>query len=102
MKTFLEKALSKTEKSGKKIVYSYVRSYEYPQFNMVKKTKTALTDIKREIMKLVVKTKVVTTSEIATELEVSWNTAEKHLLELTIDGKVIRMKKTGVNLWVIK
>gem|GEM_PF-7025549 len=33
---------------------------------------------------------------------VSWNTAEKHLLELTLDNKITRMKKAGVNLWVIK
>ena len=59
-------------------------------------------DFKKEIMKMVSATKVVTTSEIAEKLKVSWNTAEKHLLELTIDGKIIRMKKTGVNLWIIK
>ena len=59
-------------------------------------------DFKKEIMKNVVKSKVVTTSEIAGELNVSWNTAEKHLLELTIEGKITRMKKAGVNLWVIK
>ena len=59
-------------------------------------------DFKKEIMKLIEKTKVVTTSEIAEELKISWNTAEKHLLELTIDNKVTRMKKAGVNLWVIK
>ncbi len=56
----------------------------------------------KEVMKLVEKTKVVTTSEIAEELKVSWNTAEKHLLELTLDGKITRMKKAGVNLWVVK
>ena len=59
-------------------------------------------DIKKEIIKLIEKTRVVTTSEIAEKLGVSWNTAEKHLLELTIEGKVIRMKKAGVNLWVAK
>ena len=59
-------------------------------------------DFKKEVMKLVEKTKVVTTSEIADELKVSWNTAEKHLLELTLDDKITRMKKAGVNLWVIK
>ncbi|MFC1685884.1 FaeA/PapI family transcriptional regulator [Nanoarchaeota archaeon] len=59
-------------------------------------------DFKKEIMKNILKTKVVTTSEIAGELGVSWNTAEKHLLELTIEGKINRMKKAGVNLWVIK
>ena len=58
--------------------------------------------LKKEIIKLIEKTKVVTTSEIASELKVSWNTAEKHLLELTLDNKITRMKKAGVNLWVIK
>ncbi len=61
-----------------------------------------MADFKKEIMKMIQRTKVVTTSEIAAELKVSWNTAEKHLLELTIDGKITRMKKAGVNLWVIK
>lgn len=59
-------------------------------------------DFKKEIMKLLEQTKVVTTSEIAEEIKVSWNTAEKHLLELTLDDKITRMKKAGVNLWVIK
>ena len=59
-------------------------------------------DYKKEAMKLIEKTKVVTTSEIAEELKVSWNTAEKHLLELTIENRITRMKKAGVNLWVVK
>ena len=59
-------------------------------------------DFNKEIMKMVEKVKVVTTSEIAEELKVSWNTAENHLLELTIENRITRMKKAGVNLWVIK
>ena len=59
-------------------------------------------DFNKEIMKMVERVKVVTTSEIAAELKVSWNTAENHLLELTIEQKITRMKKSGVNLWVIK
>jgi len=59
-------------------------------------------DFKKARMKMVEKTKVVTTSEIAEEMKVSWNTAEKHLLELTLENKITRMKKAGVNLWVIK
>ncbi|MEK6807797.1 MAG: hypothetical protein AABX75_02085 [Nanoarchaeota archaeon] len=45
---------------------------------------------------------VVTTAEIAFELKVSWNTAEKYLLEMALDNQVIRIKKAGVNLWVRK
>jgi len=58
---------------------------------------------KREILKIIERGgKVATTSEIAAALSVSWNTAEKYLLELTIEGKLNRLKKTGVNLWVLK
>ena len=46
------------------------------------------------------KSPVLTTTEIATSLDVSWNTAEKLMLELTIEGSVQRIKKAGVNLWV--
>ena len=59
-------------------------------------------EFNKEIMRMIEKVKVVTTSEIAAELKVSWNTAENHLLELTIEQKITRMKKSGVNLWVIK
>ena len=45
---------------------------------------------------------VTTTSEIASIFKISWNTAEKKLLELTIEGKITRIKKVGVNLWVLK
>jgi len=57
----------------------------------------------REMLRLIEKSgKVVTTTELAEKLKVSWNTAEKHLLELTLEGKIIRLKKAGVNLWVLK
>ena len=48
------------------------------------------------------KDKVITTAEISKEFEISWNTAAKYLLELTLDDKFKRIKKTGVNLWVLK
>ena len=52
------------------------------------------------ILKLLDKQTVITTSEVASLFKVSWNTAEKALLELTIDGKIRRIKKAGVNLWL--
>jgi Mn-dependent DtxR family transcriptional regulator len=52
------------------------------------------------ILATIKKEGVVTTSEISHILKVSWNTAEKYLLELALDKKVQRVKKTGVNLWV--
>jgi len=45
---------------------------------------------------------IVTTTEIASEFKLSWNTAEKYMLELFIENQVQRIKKTGVNLWVTK
>ncbi len=57
---------------------------------------------RKKIIDLILKEKVVTTSEIAKNLGISWNTAEKNLLELIIEGKIIRIKKEGVNLWLRK
>jgi len=56
----------------------------------------------KEIIKLLGKERVITSSELAKHLKVSWNTAEKYLLELTIELKVERIKKAGVNLWMLK
>ena len=53
---------------------------------------------KEKILKLLWKERVVTSSEVAKELKISWNTAEKYLLELIIEGKVEKIKKDGVNL----
>jgi len=56
----------------------------------------------KEILKFVKENKVVTSSEVAKHFKVSWNTADKYLLELALDGKVERIKKLGVNLWIVK
>ena len=56
----------------------------------------------KKIIELIKKKKVVTSSEVAGVLGVSWNTADKYLLELLVEGKVERIKKTGVNLWILK
>ncbi len=58
--------------------------------------------INKNILKLLGKKKVITSSELAKHLKVSWNTAEKYLLELIIENKIIRIKKQGVNLWMKK
>ena len=57
---------------------------------------------KKKILEFARKDKVITTAEIAKQFSVSWNTAEKYLLELTLDNKFKRIKKAGVNLWVLK
>jgi len=56
----------------------------------------------KEIEKFLRERKVITSSELAKHLEISWNTAEKYLLELALEKKVERMKKQGVNLWLAK
>lgn len=55
-----------------------------------------------KVLKLLKKENVITSSELAKHLGVSWNTAEKYLLELVIENKIIKIKKEGVNLWILK
>ena len=55
-----------------------------------------------KILKLLREKRLITSSELAKFLGVSWNTAEKYLLELIIDNKIVRIKKDGVNLWLLK
>jgi len=59
-------------------------------------------NLKDKILDFAKKDGVITTAEIANRFGISWNTAEKHLLELTLDNKFKRIKKAGVNLWVLK
>ncbi len=54
-----------------------------------------------KILQIIKKEKIVTSSEIAEKLNISWNTAEKYLLELVIEGKISKIKKAGVNLWIL-
>jgi predicted HTH transcriptional regulator len=61
-----------------------------------------LHNLEHKIMNFAKKDRVITTTEIANEFKISWNTAERHLLELTLDNKFKRVKKAGVNLWVLK
>ncbi|MBS3075608.1 DUF977 family protein [Candidatus Pacearchaeota archaeon] len=57
---------------------------------------------KDKIIKFVREKRVITSSELAEFLKISWNTAEKYLLELLIENKIVRIKKAGVNLWLLK
>ena len=60
-------------------------------------------DVKTSIMTLVKEQNgIVITSEVASKLKISWNTAEKYLLELTLEGKLGRLKKLGTNIWHLK
>ena len=54
-----------------------------------------------KILKLLGEKRVITSSELARFLGVSWNTAERYLMDLALDRKLLRIKKEGVNLWII-
>ncbi len=56
----------------------------------------------KKILKFVEDIRVATSSDVAKFLKVSWNTADSYLKELLIEGKVDRIKKEGVNLWMIR
>jgi len=58
--------------------------------------------IRNQIYKLFKKEKILTSSEVAKLLGISWNTAEINLLNLVVEGKVEEIKKEGVNLWIEK
>lgn len=59
-------------------------------------------NIHSKIIAFLRKERVITSSELAEFLKVSWNTAEKYLLELAVERKAIKIKKKGVNLWILK
>jgi len=61
-----------------------------------------LHNFEKKILDFAKKDKVVTTAEIAKHFDISWNTAERYLLELALDGKLNRLKKEGVNLWILR
>lgn len=56
----------------------------------------------KKILEMITREKIVTTSDIANELKISWNTADSYLKELLIEKKVERIKKKGVTLWLKK
>ena len=58
--------------------------------------------LSKKIIKYLGKEKVITSSELSKYLGVSWNTAEKYLLEIGMEGDIIKIKKDGVNLWMLK
>jgi Mn-dependent DtxR family transcriptional regulator len=55
-----------------------------------------------KILRFLGEKKVITSSELAKFLGISWNTAQSYLMELALDGDIIRIKKEGVNLWILK
>lgn len=57
---------------------------------------------REKILGFIKKSKIVTSSEVAKFLKVSWNTADRYLTELLIEGKVERVKKKGTTLWIRK
>lgn len=44
--------------------------------------------------------KVVSSSDVARFLSVSWNTAERYLIELLLEKRIVRVKREGVTLWL--
>lgn len=56
----------------------------------------------KKIVDYIEKEKIVTSQDVSKLLKISWNTADSWLKELLIEGKIVRMKRGGVNLWMIK
>jgi len=57
---------------------------------------------REKILDFIRKNRIVTSFEVAKFLKVSWNSADKYLLELIIERKIERIKKKGTTLWMLK
>jgi Mn-dependent DtxR family transcriptional regulator len=55
-----------------------------------------------KILKYLKEQRVITSSELAKLLGISWNTSQAYLMELALEGRIVRIKKEGVNLWILK
>jgi predicted HTH transcriptional regulator len=55
----------------------------------------------KELIDFIKKEKVVTSSDVAKFFSLSWNTAEKYLMELLLENKIRRIKKERVTLWTL-
>ena len=56
----------------------------------------------KKILRFIKEKKAVTSSELAEFLQVSWNTADRYLMQLGMDGRVEKLEKAGVNIWLPK
>ncbi len=63
---------------------------------------TSMNPHNKKILDLIHREEIVTTSEIAGNLDISWNTADSYLKDLALDNKLRRIKKEGVTLWLKK
>jgi len=57
---------------------------------------------REKIISLIKKEGIVTSSEVAKFLKISWNTADSYLKEMLIESKLSRVKKRGTTLWMLK
>lgn len=69
---------------------------------LIKFNQKAPYSLQELIFPLFKKEAILTTTDISKHLNVSKGASEKALMELVLDGKVERIKKLGVNLWVLK
>ncbi len=57
---------------------------------------------REKVLDFIKSKRIVTSREVAEMLKVSWNTSDRYLTELLIEGKVERIKKERVTLWLKK
>jgi Mn-dependent DtxR family transcriptional regulator len=69
--------------------------------NIIKKS-IHMRSHREKILKYVKNERVVSSSDVAKFLKVSWNTADSYLKDLVIEGKIERIKKEGMTLWLLK
>jgi len=79
-----------------------IPTLELKNFELVSPLLKSPYSIPNQIYNFLKNEEVITTSEVARKLKLNWGTAERGLMELVMDNKIERIKKKGVNLWMLK
>lgn len=80
----------------------YVHIIEHSNINIDVQNNKHMNIHSEKIISTLKKEKVLTSSEVAKLLKMSWNTADRILTEMLIEKKVQRIKKEGVTLWLLQ
>ncbi len=86
----------------KKDINLKVPVVELKKFKLIGFDKQTPYSLENSIYKMFNKEKILTNSEVAKKLNINAATANSKLTDLLIQGKIRRLKKRGITLWIKK
>jgi len=86
----------------KKDVELNVPITELKNFKIIAYNKESPYSLESQVYRLFNKKRLLITSDIMKALNITHATAQRNLIELFIQGKIDRLKKEGITLWMIK